>query len=180
MFKKITTKKNVSLFWRIRKSGESRISSPWRYHLTCRGGLPRTLHSRTTTWPSDAWASCSSCTEKTTLKQADESHKQHGKWWRQEAAEDESLSSAEPRGPLDISNCLLPCRTPRSASSSYTQPNRTWAKLKMWSVRNIKNVSFFFPLSHWAFRPSFRMSAFGEMFFLSWLTQLYIKTSQSQ
>lgn len=57
-------KKDVSLFWRIRKSGESRISSPWRYHLTCRGGLPRTRHSRTTTWPSDAWASCNSCTEK--------------------------------------------------------------------------------------------------------------------
>lgn len=108
----IPTKKNVSLFWRIRKSGESRISSPWRYHLTCRGGPPRTLHSRTTTWPSDAWASCSSCTEEKTLKQADESHKRHGKRSRQEAAEDESLSSEEPRGPLDISNCLRPRRTP--------------------------------------------------------------------
>lgn len=62
-------KKNVSLFWRIRKSGESRISSPWRYHLTCRGGPPRTLHSRTTTWPSDAWASCNSCAEKVRERQ---------------------------------------------------------------------------------------------------------------
>ena len=61
--------KNVSLFWRIRKSGESRISSPWRYHWTRRGGPPRTLHSRTTTWPSDAWASCKSYKEKAFISQ---------------------------------------------------------------------------------------------------------------
>lgn len=59
----------VSLFWRIRKSGESWISFPWRYHRTCRGGLPRTLHSRTTTWPSDAWASCRSCTQEGMISQ---------------------------------------------------------------------------------------------------------------
>lgn len=59
----------VSLFWRIRKSGESWILFPWRYHRTCRGGLPRTLHSRTTTWPSDAWASCRSCTQEGMISQ---------------------------------------------------------------------------------------------------------------
>lgn len=55
------------LFCRILKSGESWISLPCRNHLTCKGGAPRTRHSRTTTWPSDAAMFCSSWNSKTTL-----------------------------------------------------------------------------------------------------------------
>ena len=55
------------LFCRMRKSGESWISLPCRNHLTCRGGAPRTLHSRTTTWPSVAAMLCSSWNSRRTL-----------------------------------------------------------------------------------------------------------------
>lgn len=48
------------LFCRILKSGESWISLPCRNHLTCKGGAPRTRHSRTTTCPSEVAVSCSS------------------------------------------------------------------------------------------------------------------------
>lgn len=48
------------LFWRILKSGESWTSMPCRNHLTWMGGSPLTLHSNTTTCPSDAVEFCSS------------------------------------------------------------------------------------------------------------------------
>lgn len=49
---------DLGFFCRMRKSGESWISRPSRNHWTRRGRLPLTRHSRTTTCPSDACASC--------------------------------------------------------------------------------------------------------------------------
>lgn len=66
IFIKINYQKNNFihlLFCKILKSGESSIKVPSLYHSTLGDGAPFTLHSKTTSWPSEADKFCNICNE---------------------------------------------------------------------------------------------------------------------